>query len=140
MAPHPASGVRISSLTLVRRLDPLPPGTKASGPLDVGTTRIVPALDHTIQLAPEAGFSFYFVVYPEASSAEKPRLVLELSRDGSPVAAVSPELPPPNERGEIPYVASLPMAGFKPGQYELRAVVTQGAGAVEERTVFTISP
>ncbi len=140
MAPPPATGVRISSLTLVRRLDPLAPGMKESGPLDVGTTRIVPALDHTIQLAPNAGFSFYFVVYPEVGSAEQPRLVLELSRDGSPVAAVSPDLPPPNERGEIPYVASLPMSGFEAGQYELRAIVTQGAAAVEERTVFTINP
>lgn len=140
MVPAPGKGVRISSLTLVRRLDPLPPGTANTGPFDVGTSRIVPALDQTIQLAPNAGFSFYFVIYPEAGSTEKPRLVLELSKDGSPVAAISPELPSPNERGEIPYVASLPMSGFEPGQYELRAVVAQGETAAEERTVFTINP
>ena len=93
-----------------------------------------------IAIGTGGGFSFYFVVYPLASDAEKPQVTMELSQDGTSIGIVSPQLPAANERGEIPYIASFPLANFHPGQYELRVVVRQGASATQERTSFTINP
>lgn len=138
LAPRP--GIGISSISLVRRTDP---GTAEPDPEDsfrFQNSRIVPTLENQVQFAPERGFSFYFVVYPSSTDSSKPQLLMELSKDGTPIGTARPDLPAANERSEIPYVASFPMANLQPGQYELRAVVRQGASSSEEKTVFTINP
>jgi len=40
----------------------------------------------------------------------------------------------------IPYVASLPLANFTPGNYEVRTIVKQGSSVAEERTAFSVHP
>jgi VWFA-related protein len=138
LPPHP--GVGLSSLSLVRRMEPQSPETSAASPFYFQQNQVVPTLDNSIQALLGGGFSFYFVVYPLASDAEKPQVTMELSKDGASIGIVSPQLPAANERGEIPYIASFPLANFQPGQYELRVVVRQGASATQERTSFTINP
>jgi hypothetical protein len=56
------------------------------------------------------------------------------------VGQASPDLPPAGKDGLIPYVATLPLANFAPGTYELRATVKQGASMAEEKTSFSINP
>jgi VWFA-related protein len=133
-------GIGISGISLIRRLDPQSQGLSPTDPFYFLGDRIVPSLENSVKLVPGGGFSFYFIVYPQTADQSKPRLALELSRDGTPLGSISPELPQANERGEIPYIASFPLEKFAPGQYELRAIVRQGSSAAEEKTVFTIYP
>jgi VWFA-related protein len=135
----PRAAIDISSISLIRRLDPQSADAASIDPFHYQGNRVVPRLDAEVQNAPGGGLSFYFVVYPQASEASKPQLTLELSKDGQPLGAISPQLPEPNERGAIPYIASFPLEKFPAGQYELRAVVRQGAGAAEEYAVFKVN-
>jgi hypothetical protein len=135
----PRAAVGISSISLIRRLDPQSADAASSEPFHYQGNRVVPRLDGNVQNAPGAGLSFYFVVYPAAADPGKPQLTMELSKEGEVVGAVSPELPAANERGEIPFIASFPVEKFPSGQYELRAIVRQGTGASEERTVFSVN-
>ena len=76
-----------------------------------------------------------------ASVADKPQLTMEFfNKEGASVGQASPDLPPAGKDGLIPYVASLPLANFGPGTYELRATVKQGASMAEEKTSFSINP
>jgi hypothetical protein len=64
----------------------------------------------------------YLVVYP-VPGAGSPRLSIEVFEDGKLISTVSPELPPPDETGTIPFMGSIQPA---PGQYEVKVTVRQG--------------
>ena len=132
------AGVGLSNLVLVRRLDPQAPEAREIDPFHYQGNRVVPTLEGTVEKIEGGGLSFYFVVYPAAGENAKLELAMELSRDGIPIGVVTPELPAPDERGMIQYVASLPLDKFAPGEYQLRTVVRQGESAAAEQTVFMV--
>jgi len=134
-------GVNISSLALVRRIEPQPGDADAQDPFRYQGGRVIPTLDNSIPASSSGELSYYLVVYPAASEAGQPQLTMEFfNKDGASVGQASPELPAPVKGGPIPYVASLPLANFGPGTYELRATVKQGASMAEEKTSFSINP
>ncbi len=134
-------GVNISGLALIRRIDPQAGETDARDPFRYPGGKVIPTLDNSIPASSSGELSYYLVVYPEASVADKPQLTMEFfNKDGASVGQASPDLPPPGKDGLIPYVASLPLANFGPGTYELRATVKQGASMAEEKTSFSINP
>ncbi|HXI43701.1 MAG TPA: VWA domain-containing protein [Bryobacteraceae bacterium] len=135
-----ASGVRISNLALLRRIEPQGVLADAEDPFHFQGGRVVPTLDSSIQPAGGGELSYYMVVYPAASAADKPQLTMEFLLEGQLVAKATPELPVADARGRIRYVASLPLSSFKPGNYELRAIVRQAGTAAEERASFSINP
>ncbi len=138
--PAARPGVAISSIALVRRTDNEPNPTDLNDPFHTAGKRIIPTLDNTFSISRDPGLSFYFVVAPGAPLAAAPQLMLELSKDGQAIAKAPLQLPAPDARGLIPYVGSLPLAKFPPGQYDLRMVVTQGESAAEERASFIVEP
>jgi VWFA-related protein len=136
---HP--GVNISSLALVRRVEPQAADADARDPFRYQGGKVIPTLDNSIPATSSSDLSFYLVVYPAASEADRPQLNLEFfNKEGASVGQASPDLPPPSKDGLIPYVATLPLANFSPGTYELRATVKQGASMAEEKMSFSINP
>jgi VWFA-related protein len=139
MVSPPAHSVAISSIAVIKRVDPIDPSVKdPDNPLRFAEGKIIPNLGDSIKPNPGAQVSFFFVVYPNAASNEKPRLTLEFLLDGQVIGRGAPELSQPDARGRIPYIASAPIETFKAGRYELRVVVTQGQQEVEEHAFFVI--
>jgi VWFA-related protein len=133
------SGVGISSLALIRRIEPQQAAdVDDKDPFHFQGGKVVPTLESTVQAGAAGELSYYFVVYPANAGGDKPQLTMEFVKDGAPVGQASPELPAPGKDGLIPYVASLPLASFKPGIYELHTIVRQGSSV--ERTSFSINP
>ncbi len=132
-------GVRMSSITVIKRVDPVDQNVRdANNPLRFSEGKIVPNLSETVRPGPGNQLSFFFVVYIQAGATEKPQLTLEFLLDGEVIARATPELTQPDDRGRIPYVASASIEKFKPGRYELRALISQSRQAVEEHAFFTI--
>src|SRR5207249_8698014 len=97
---EPPAAVGISSLALIRRIEPEPQGgpgaaLDAYDPFRFRGGKVVPTLDVAISSA-TTELSYYFAIYPLASSAEKPQLTMEFLREGKLVARASPELPGPD--------------------------------------------
>lgn len=138
VAVPPPAGVALSNITLVRRTEPWATEVLRGAPFDFEGKRVVPTLDSVVQAQPGGGLSFYFVFYPGEGAAERPRAALEFFRDGQSVGKAALDLPQPEEAGMVPYVASLPMDNFEPGQYELRLIAIQGDSVVEEMTAFLV--
>jgi VWFA-related protein len=133
----PRPGLALSSLAVVKRMEPVPEGAlESSDPLRNGANRIVPFVGEPTFQAGET-VSLFLVAY--ASPARAAGLTLEFSRDGAVVGRSSVELPPPDSLGRIPYVASVPTQSLAPGRYEVSAVVRAGDAAVRERAFFTIA-
>jgi VWFA-related protein len=139
VVPPAGRGLGMSSVSLIRRIDPVDPNVKdPDNPMRFEQGKIIPNLGETIRPTPGSQVSFFFVVYPAADASEKPGLTLEFLLDGQVVARANPELSPPDASGRIAYITSAPIETFKTGRYELRAVVTQGQHSVEEHTFFVI--
>ncbi|MGH9840561.1 MAG: hypothetical protein ACREEM_17425 [Blastocatellia bacterium] len=143
MVPTASNAVAISSLTVIKRIDPIASDTvsgsyDSENPFRFQGGKVVPNLGDAITPAPGAEIAIYFVVYPAAGAPEKPQLTIEFLQDGATLARAQPELGAPDGQGHIPYIAKLPADNFKPGRYEIRVVVRQGQQAAEEHTFFTI--
>jgi VWFA-related protein len=136
--PAPSS-LALSSISVIRRLEPAPANASIDDPLRVESIRIVPNLDAPISAAGNPQISVFFTVYP-GPGADVPKMALEFRQDGKTMGRATPELPAPDAKGRILYVGTFPTSSFKPGRYEVRASVTQDAATVEERASFTLQP
>jgi VWFA-related protein len=132
------SSVSVSSLALLRRTEPVPPGALDSpDPLRVGDRRLVPWVGEPV-FHPGDTISLYLVAFT-TPGAPPPPLTLEYARDGDVVGRSTATLPAPDAQGRIPYVASIPSESLKPGRYELTARVGPEDREAEARAVFTVA-
>jgi VWFA-related protein len=130
----PALG--LSSLAIIKRTEPVNPGAlETDDALRLGPTRIVPLLGEPTLAAGE-GLPLFLVAYPAAGSTDKPELTLALLREGTLVARSSPDLPAPDDKGRIAYIATIPSTGLSAGRYEVRAILRQGTFVTEETAFF----
>ncbi len=134
----PAQGASLSSLALIRRVEPVEGPDDGSNPFRFEKGRVVPDLDARIPAGPNAQISIYCVIQAAPGGA-KPALEMEFSRDGQVLGKGEAPLPDPGKDGRIPYIAQIPASGWPAGQYEVRALLI-GAGrqAAEERLSFVI--
>ncbi len=140
LLPSSKAGVQMSSLSVITKI------TKASSadpknqdPFVLSDSRLLPALGDTFQATPDGSIFFYFVAYPDRARTEKVQLTLEFLQNGLAVSQARIDLPPADEQGRIPYLATIPSESLKPGDYEVRAVVSQGDSAVEEHAFLSLA-
>jgi VWFA-related protein len=127
-------GVDLSSVTLVRRLDPLKGARDAADPLEFDGGQVTPTLLEESKAG--SAMMLYFVVYPNAGTpAEKPKLTMQFFADGKEVSRQMPSLPEPDKTGAIPFLAE---AKLNPGQYEVRVTVQQGTATARESSGFVV--
>ena len=137
VAMHP-NGVSMSNIALVRKYDPKTAEPNSGDPFEYMGGKITPTLNDTIPSGKGSVVTMFMVVYPDSALTEKPSLQMEFLQDGNIVAKGDFDLPAADAAGRIPYVATVPAAAMK-GQYEVRAVVKQGATTSEEHTFFTVA-
>jgi VWFA-related protein len=133
-------GVGISSMALIRRVEAQADEGDPQDPFHFQGGKVVPTLEESITASTAGELSYYFVVYTSNAAADKPQLTMQFTKNGTPVGQASPELPAPDKDGVIPYVASLPLANFAPGNYEVRTIVKQGNSVAEEHMAFSVHP
>ena len=127
-------GVELSTVTLVRRLDPLPGERDAADPLQFEGGVVTPTLME--QSRAGQAITLYFVVYPDARiPSEKPALLMQFFADGKEVSHQTPVLTAPDATGVIPVLTE---AKLNPGQYEVRVTVKQGTSTARESTGFVV--
>jgi hypothetical protein len=115
-------GIGLSELVPVRRVDPFDiprdGGRNPADPLHFSGGKITPSLDGVFAAGTE--IPLYMVVYP-APTGGAPRISIEVLQNGKPVSSASPELPPPDATGAIPFMSGI---SARPGP-----VRNQGDGA-----------
>lgn len=134
----PGSGIALSTLSVVRRIEEAGADVPPDDPFRVDRTRVVPNLNLPIPKAQNANLSVYFVVYTEPGAT--PKMALEFLQGDTLLARAKPELPAAGPDGRLPYVVTVPIEGFAPGEYSVRGLVMHGGGVAESETAFTIDP
>jgi hypothetical protein len=132
-------GVHISSLAQVRSYQSNVKDLDPGDPFQFQGGRITTTLGGTVYAVKGAMLSVFMVVYPDSSIPDKPTLTIEYLVDGKVVGKAEVPLPAPDAQGRIPYVMSSPAESLPPGNYQIRALVRQGATTAEERTLITVA-
>jgi VWFA-related protein len=134
----PAGGIALSTLSVVRRIEEAGVEVPPDDPFKVDRTRVVPNLNLPIPRAQNTNLSVYFVVYTEPGAT--PKMAIEFLKGDTLLARAKPDLPAAGPDGRLPYVVTVPIDSFAPGEYSVRGLVMHGGGVAESETAFTIDP
>lgn len=126
VVPAQSAKAGVSEITLVRRIDKPAAERDPQDALQIPVGRIVPTLIDAVPGGPGKLLSLFFTLYPDETSQEQPKVVLELLKDGQVVSRSSPALPAAAVDGSIPYVANIPLDSVQAAQYQFRATLIQG--------------
>jgi VWFA-related protein len=129
-------GIGLSELVPVRRVDAFDVtrdgGRNPTDPLHFAGGKVTPSLDGVYPAGTD--IPLYMVIYP-APTGGAPKLSIEVLQNGKPVSSVSPELPPADATGAIPFMGSVSPA---PGQYEIKVTARQGASAASRMIALRV--
>jgi hypothetical protein len=115
------------------KVDPANPLEFQSSPTE--GKRVIPEL--TTGLAAGATPYVFFVVYPDPSIADKPKIQAEFWVGGQLLAKQVADLPAPDATGAIPMVIN---TAAKPGNCELRITALQGRSSSAQNLKYSIAP
>jgi len=133
----PGKNLGMSSLELVRRLDPLPGPRDPQDPFEVDNGRIVPTLVESV--ASSKPVDLYFVVYPAPApggpDANAPDLkaTLQVFREGKEVARKPLDLSRPEPDGSIPMFVRL-----SPDRGQCDVLITAQQGALVAQSGLSV--
>jgi VWFA-related protein len=127
-------GVVLSSPMVVARADPLTAQPEADDPLVFHDRELVPMLNASLTASAQP--MLYFVVYPDKSIQERPRIRVEFLVDGEALTQKETELPAPDSSGAIPVLVN---AATKAGHCEIRITVLQGFQSVTGSIRYTVA-
>ncbi|HSS97593.1 MAG TPA: VWA domain-containing protein [Terriglobales bacterium] len=121
----------MSSLGLVRTIQPLRGPRDGHDPFQTDTGRVVPVLADSLPAGQPIGI--YFVVYPQTDSEAKPTLTLHVSRDGREVSAKNLEPPELQSDGSMPVLLQLTP---DPGVCDI--VITAQQGTMKSQAMLSV--
>ena len=134
--PRAAAGVSVSDVAVLRRLEPLTASTELE-PLQYQRRLLIP--DLALSWAQEdRQVPVFLTVYPDAHNSEKPKLTLELVRGDQTLATLPATLSEARPGAPIPFVTAIRAGLLGPGNWQLKARVTQGNGTVEQDAAFEV--
>jgi VWFA-related protein len=117
----PGKDFGVSSLELVRGVQPLPGPRDHQNPFETDSGRIVPTLADSMPSGKP--IDVYFVVYPTTASDAEPTITLQLYRDGREVGLKTLASPPRQADGSMPVLLRI---NPDPGQCDMVVTAHQG--------------
>ena len=117
----PGNDFGLSSLELVRAVQPLPGPRDHQDPFETDSGRIVPTLAESVPSGKP--IDVYFVVYPTIASESEPTITLQLYRDGREVGQKTLPSPKRQADGSMPVLLRI---NPDPGQCDMVITAHQG--------------
>jgi hypothetical protein len=133
------SGLSMSDVVLVRRVDPLQEQADESDPLQAQGAKITPELSGTISLKAGEQVRFYAAAFPEGPIDAPIEASIGIWRDGkvvmnSPMTQVATDA-----TGRASILAGVPAERLTSGQYEVQVSFQYKGGRVTRMMSFTVA-
>jgi hypothetical protein len=132
--------LRISNLVVVAKSQKAASADTQASPFRVGELMLFPNLGEPLHKGVSKGLSLFLTIYPGKGSTAAPKMSIELSQKGQALGQLPIQLPAPDQNGRIQYTGTIPLDAFPPGEYELKAMVTDGATKAIRSERFTVQP
>ncbi len=122
----------LSSLELVRGVQPLGGPRDGSNPFETDSGRVVPTLADSMPAGKPLGV--YFVLYPTSAAGAEPTITLQLFRDGHSVGAKNLTAPQPQADGSMPMLLQI-----TPDPGQLDVVITAQQGTMKSESMLSVN-
>jgi hypothetical protein len=126
--------LRLSDVVILNRAQPA--DQKRSSPFRVGNVIVSPNLGEPIHRSLKQ-LPFFVTVYAP-SGTTRPKITVELLKEGHTLAEMPGELPESDPTGRIRYLAALPLDKIPVGVYELKVTVIDRTASLSRSACFTI--
>ncbi len=135
----PPKGPSLSDIALVKSIEPVEEENEAFEPMRFGDGRIVPNLA-TVLPVDTSSLSLFFLVHPIAGSQVQPMLHMQIFRDGRLLTEMPMELDKVSGTGgAIPYLGTISGYAFGPGDYQLKALLSQDGNKASSSVSFSVT-
>lgn len=125
----------VSSLQLVRKVDPLPAPRNSQDPFETDSGRVVPTLSDSLPAGKPIGV--YFVVYTMANSDIDPTITVQLFRDGKNIGQQVLQSQKRTADGSIPIMLQIKP---DPGECDMVVTAQQGNMRSEASLALKVGP
>lgn len=132
--PAAGKGVGISSLVAVQELESVAAKASNADPLTFKGKHVVPLVQAVV--SPANKRYIYFVVYPDKSNQEKPKINVQFRNGGQVFAQSTVDLPAPDASGGIPMFVA---AATRPGNCELQITAEQGSESATSKLQYAVA-
>lgn len=133
--------LRMSSIVVVGRAQKVPAGEQqAPNPFQTGELLLIPNMGDPLHKAGSKGLSLFVTIYPAKGPTASPKMTLELAQGGRALGQLPVELPSPDQNGRIQYTGTIPLDAFPPGDYELKATVSDAVTKATRSGRFSVQP
>jgi VWFA-related protein len=132
--PSSADGPSLSDVVLVRNIGGV--GDDPEEPLLFDKGKITPNVSGDVPEGAKS-VSLFFIAHPDAKSKEPVKVEMEVSRNGAPGRRTPLPLKFDESAQAVPYLASF-KSGLPPGDYNLKAFISQGNKVSTTQLAFTV--
>ena len=132
-------GPSLSDVALVESVKPADQDNETFEPMRFGDGHIVPNLSTELP-ADTRTLSLFFLVHPIAGSQSQPVLRMQIFRNGQMLTEMPMELDKVSGSGAaIPYLGSIHGHSFAPGDYQVKALLSQDGGTATSTAAFHVA-
>ena len=136
--PPPQHGPALSDIALVQSVEPVEQDTQIFQPMRYRDGRIVPNLATELPQG-TSSLSLFFLVHPVAGSQSRPTLRLQIFRNRQLLTEMPMQQKKVSGTGAaVPYLATIHGSVFPPGDYRLKALLSQDGSAASSSVSFRI--
>ena len=130
--------LRVSNLIVVGRAQKSSPSDPEA--FKVGDLMLYPNLGQALHKASGKQLSMFLAIYLPKGVTAAPKMSIELYAGGASAGQLPIELPAPDPSGRIQYTGRIPLDAFPPGDYELKALVSDGVTKAMRSERFSVQP
>jgi VWFA-related protein len=132
----PGDGPSLSDVVLVRKVDGFHAGEDPEEPLIFEKGNVTPNVAGDVPSGAKS-VSLFFIVHPDAKAKDAVKVEMEVGRNGRAGRRSQLPIHLDDAQAAVPYLASF-NSGLAPGDYKVKAYVTQGAKTAVREMAFTV--
>jgi VWFA-related protein len=132
------SGLSMSDVVLVRRVDAVEASADVSDPLQAKGGKVTPELSGSVSQNGDGAVRFYAAAYPPAPVDAPVEVNLVIARDGQTVVRTGASAVPVEAGGAAPILVRVPGEKLPPGHYEAQITFQYKGQVVSNVAPFTV--
>ncbi|HVC46878.1 MAG TPA: VWA domain-containing protein [Terracidiphilus sp.] len=135
--PAQAAGPGLSDMVLVASLHPVDEDADSMDPMRYARDKVTANLSGQVPATADRDVSLFFMLHPDTSDSNPPVLKMQVVHNGH-AGKVTPLPMEADPHGTLPYLASFKGAALSPGDYEVKAMLTQGGKTAVQTVAFAV--
>lgn len=130
-------GPALSDMVLVRKMDTFNQDADPLEPLQYESDKVTPNLSGTVPHDSKS-VSLFLIVHPDPAATATPTLEMQVIRNGKAGKRTPLPLKMGAKDSVVPYLATFQTKSLAPGDYKVKATMSQGGDTTEQEIAFTV--